>query len=245
MAATRRRVESEIISAAFDGLLEPPVDLFGLAKELRVSDIRQTSFRDGYTDFSLDAPIIYINKVMLNTTKRFVLAHELAHVMLRLPEVKRLLKLRNRTQYFADEEAFVDRIAATILVPDSWIEALRKNRQPSTGLRDVARAANVSVMMLVARMASSGIDVALLHWRRGDDAWYVIDRPGVPPSLHGHVKPSSLGHAVLDGLCSENKGIVVDCHVNGRRAKIAGQGYRQGEHIFQFLEPSVDVWIAS
>jgi hypothetical protein len=181
----------------------------------------------------------------LETTKRFVFAHELAHVILRMPEVRHLLQMRGQACLLADEEGFADRIAATILVPDSWIEALHITRCPLKQLQDVARIAKVSVMMLVSRMASSGIDIALLHWRRGDNVWRVIDRPGVPYRLCGYVRPSVIGDKAIDNLRTEESDIVVDCHVNGQLAKIAGRGYRHGIHAFQFLEPSIDVWISS
>jgi IrrE N-terminal-like domain len=217
---------------------------FQIAKDIRVHDIVPTHFRAGFTDFNAGAPIIYLNTVLLDTTKRFVFAHELAHVILRMPQVSRLIYMQGRGDLLTDEEALADRIAAAILVPDSWIETLREGPYSPKRLRDVAQAANISVMRLVTRMASSGIDVALLHWRRKNDAWRVIDRPGVPPRLHGYIKPSSIGHGILDDLHREESNIVVDCQINGRRAKIAGWAYRQREHVFQFLEPSVDVWIS-
>jgi hypothetical protein len=206
-----------------------------------VSAIRTTNFRAGFTDFSSAAPVIYLNDIQLETTKRFVLAHELAHVILRLPGVISLIRQRGREDLLTDEEALADRIAGTILLPDILIEPLRRTYYPIEHLKDIARLANVSVMMLVARMVWSDIDIALLHWRRGDDAWHVIDRPGVPPSLYGYVKPSITGHRAIENLSDEESEIVVDCHVSGRHAKLAGRGYRHRRHAFQFLAPSVDI----
>lgn len=238
-------LESEIVFMALGATPNPPVDLQQIAENIRVGAIRDTSFRAGFTDFSLATPVIYLNNTQLETTKRFILAHELAHVMLRMPKVIRLIQKRGRADLLTDEEEFADRIAGAILVPESLIEALRRTCHPSKQLRNISRLANVSVMMLVARMASSGIDIAALHWRRGDNAWHVIDRPGTPASLHGYVKPSTAGHWAIENLYPEESSIVVDCYVNGRHAKIAGRGYRQDKHAFQVLEPSVDIWIAS
>lgn len=241
--AGQRRIESEIVSVALGGLREPPVDLDQVAEDIQVR-IRRTNFRSGFTDFSSTSPVIYLNEIQLPTTRRFILAHELAHVILRLPAVMHLIATRGQQYLLADEEALADRIAATILVPDPWIETLR-TRCSVEQLKDVARLANVSVMVLVARMASSGINIALLHWRRGSDAWHVIDRPGVPPSLHGYVKPSSSGYWAIEKLHRKESDIVVPCLINGKHAKIGGKGYRHESHAFQLLEPSIDIWISS
>jgi uncharacterized protein DUF955 len=241
---TSGRVESEIVCKALGGLPRPPVDLLQIARYLRVGAIRSTDFRDGFTDFSLIPPIIYVNKVLLDTTKRYILAHELGHVMLRLPEVRRIIWPRNKMYFVNDEEVLADRLAATILMPDGWIHALRNNSRHPGWLKDAARSANVSVMMLTSRMASAGVDIALLHWHRSDHSWHVIDRPGAPASLHGNIRLSSSGCDVLDRLDAENRNIVIDCDVSGRQAKISGQAYRNGQHVFQSFEPSIDLWIA-
>jgi hypothetical protein len=242
--ASQERIESEIVAVALGGPREPPVDLCQIARDIGVDAIRPTNFRHGFTDFRPGAPVIYLNSMQLGTTWRFVFAHELAHVMLRMPEIVRLIQMLGRAELLVDEEEFADRIAATILLPDNWIEALRRTSRPLRRLGHTARLANVSVMTLVARMASSDIDISLLHWRKGNGAWHVIDRPGVPPSLHGYVKPSTVGHWAIENLRREESDVVVDCHVNGRHARIGGRGYRLGEHVFHFLEPSVEIWIA-
>jgi hypothetical protein len=239
--ASRARIEAEIVAVALGGPRDLPVDLYQIARDIQVSAIRTTNFRAGFTDFSSAVPVIYLNDVQLETTKRFVLAHELAHVILRLPDVLRLICERGRADLFSDEEALADRIAGTILLPDVLIEPLRSGCYPLKHLKYIARLANISVMVLVARMVWSDIDIALLHWRRGDDAWHVIDRPCAPPSLHGYIKPSISGHRVIENLSNDESEILVDCHVSGRRVEIAGRGYRNKQHAFQFLAPSVGV----
>jgi hypothetical protein len=242
--ARQVRIESEIISMVLGGPRELPVDLHQIARDIGVGAIRATDFRAGFTDFSLAAPVIYLNDIQLETTKRFVLAHELAHVMLKIPDIVHLICRRGRADLLADEETLADRIAGTILLPDDLIEALRRTCYPLKRLKYIARLANVSVMVLVERMASSNIDIALLHWRRGNGAWHVIDRPGVPSTLHSYIEPSITGHRAIEDLHREESDIFVDCYVSGKYAKIAGKGYRHDEHAFQFLAPSVDVWIA-
>jgi IrrE N-terminal-like domain len=192
----------------------------------------------------MGAPIIYLNMVMLEPTKRFVLAHELAHVILRIPRVRNLIHMRGADRLLMDEETLADRLAATILMPDSWIENLRRTRCSPGQLSDIAQIAEISIMRLVERMSASGMDISLLHWRKRNNEWRVIDRPGTPSRLHGYIKPSPTGHDALDALFKRVSSFVVDCEVNGRRARIAGQGYRNGSHAFQLLNPSIDIWVS-
>jgi hypothetical protein len=243
--ASRQRIESEIVSVALGGPRQPPVDLHQIAKDIGVGDIRPTNVRHGFTDFRPAAPVIYLNYINLGTKWRFLFSHELAHVMLRMPDVMRLIEMRGGANLLIDEETLADNIAATLLVPDGWIENLRRTLVPLKRLRYIAQQADVSVMTLVARMASADIDIALLHWRKGNDAWHVIDRPGTPPCLHGYIKPSAIGNSAIENLNRKESDIVIDSHINGRHAKIGGIGYRHGEHAFHFLEPSVDIWIAT
>ena len=241
--AGQRRIESEIVSLAIGVPRQLPVDICRIAVDIGVGDIRWTNNLHGFTDFRPSAPVIYLNYSQLRTTEwRFVFAHELAHVMLRMPEVLRLIQMRDRTSLLVDEEMFADNIAATILVPDSLIEEVRACR-PLERLRCIAQRADVSMATLVARMASSDIDIALLHWHRRNGVWHVIDRPGTPSGLHGYVKPSAAGHLALANLDCGESHVVVDCYINGRHAKISGRGYRSEEQAFVLLEPSIDIWI--
>lgn len=242
--ASQERIESEIVSIALGGVREPPVDLYQIARDLRVGGILPTNFRHGYTDFGPSDPIIYLNYKQLETKWRFLFAHELAHVMLRMRSVVDLLQMRGQTNLLTDEETLADNIAATLLMPDNLIEELHGTRGPLKRLQYIARLANVSVMTLVARMASSDIDIALLHLRKKSDIWHVIDRPGTPASLHGHIKLTAAGHWAIENLHREESHIVIAFYINGRRAKVSGRGYRHQEHAFLFLEPSVDIWIA-
>jgi hypothetical protein len=215
-----------------------------IAKDIQVRDVRPTDSLYDYTDFSLGFPVIYLSNKQADHEKRFVLAHELAHVILRMPEVIDLLHKRHRDDFFVDEESSADSVAATILLPDNWIESLRTSYFSLRLLKQLARLADVSMGMLISRMATAEIDIGLLHWRRGRGGWWhVIDRPGVPSSLHGYIDLSSSSNNILEQLSGNESDMVVDCNINGRRAKLAGKGYRRGAHAFQFLVPSVDIWI--
>jgi hypothetical protein len=239
------RMESVIISAALGGLPDPPVNLHKVARYLGVADIRPTNFRDGFTNFNLAAPVIYINSECRPTRWRFLLAHELAHVMLRMRSVLNLIEARGQDAILGAEEELADRIATTMLIPDRSIERLGRTAVSLRGLTDFALFAGVPVTTLVASMALRQIDIALLHWRRSGYAWHVIDRPGSPPCLHGYVTPSDRGNSAIGSMHSEEAQIVVECTVNGRHTTINGRGYRQGRQALQLIRPSIDIRMAT
>lgn len=238
------RIESEIVSVALGGQPSPPVDLCKAAGDIGVGDVLLTDARDGFTDFSYVRPVIYLNRSDSDIRARFILAHELAHVMLRMPQVMSLIQARGQVSLLTDEEQLADRIAATLLVPDSWVEALRESRTRAKQLTDTAKLAGVSLAMLIRRMASAGIDVAMLHWIKGKSNWHVIDRPGAPRSLQGSVKPSMIGHWTIENVGPEESDIVIDCQINGKLMKINGSGLRDGSAVLQIIQPSCAVRVS-
>lgn len=238
------RIETMILSAVLGVPPAPPVDLIQISRDLGVIDILPTTFRDGFTDFGTRSPVIYLNRTDDSARMRFILAHELAHVLLRLPEVAELIAIQECAGLLADEEKFADRIAGTLLVPDAWIDALRVNHSRLSCLEYVAQGADVPLQTLITRMASSGIDVGMLHWRKGDRTWHVIDRPGAPSSLHNSIEPFGRGIAALEGLTNKESDMVIDCHIKGRHVKISGTGRNHLGHVLQLIEPSRDIWLA-
>lgn len=238
------RIESEIVSVALGAQPSPPVDLRRVASDVGVGDVLLMDVRDGFTDFSYVRPVIYLNRADSDTRARFVLAHELAHVMLRMPQVMNLIQARGQVSSLTDEERLADRIAATLLVPDGWVEALRESHTRAKQLTDAAKLAGVSLATLVRRMATAGIDVAMLHWIKGKSNWHVIDRPGAPRSLHGSVKPSMIGHWTIENVGPEESDIVIDCQVNGKLMKISGNGLRDGSAVLQIIQPSCAVRVS-
>jgi len=238
------RVESEILLTVLGAFPEPPVDLVRLAMTIGVSEIRRTAFRDGFTDFSFGAPVIYLNHEDSGSTRsRFILAHELGHVMLQMPRVLSLLRERGQIGLLRDEEELADRVAATILIPDNWIESLSRTRISLGQVRNLARLADVSMVTLISRMVSSEFDIALLQWRKAHSVWSVVDRPGVPPNLQGYVMPSIVGHQALEGLGREESDVVIDCRVSGQHLRIRGIAQRRGRHALQLIRPSRDIRI--
>lgn len=239
--ATHGTLASEIIAAALGCAPEPPVDLRRVAGNLGVAEILCTSFRDGFTDFTTPRPVIYLNKVEQVPRMRFVLAHELAHVMLRKPAATDLIERRGRSCLLPGEENIADAIASTLLMPDDLVEMARRVNLTLEKLEQIADCAEVTPVMLITRLATAGIDVGLLHWRRGSRSWHVVDRPGVPGSLHGYIAMSKIGSIVFESLGQHESAIVADCRVGGRNVKIHGTAWRKGWHVVQLIAPSRDI----
>ena|ERR1700683_4744832 len=240
-----RPLTAEVIAVALGHLPEPPVDLIQVAEDLNVCDIRSTSFRDGFTDFAQDSPVIYLNRAESGPRMRLVFAHELAHVMLRKPAVMRLIEMRGRSYLLRGEENLANDIAATLLIPEDLVKSIRESNLTIDNLERLATYAQVTPRTLVTRLAEARVDTGFLHWKRGVRSWHVIDRPGAPESLHESIILSKVGAMVFEGLNQRESPIIVDCRVGEVNAKIHGTGRRIGEHVIQLIRPSRDIRIVS
>jgi Zn-dependent peptidase ImmA (M78 family) len=239
-----QQIEAEIIAASLGGPREPPVNLALIAREIGVVDIRQTDRWDGYTDFRHAAPVIYINGMASRTRQRFILAHELAHVMLRNRDVIALITQQGQLELLDNEEKLANRIAAVLLIPDSWIEAMKDADLGLADLESLARQAGIPVKKLITRLATADIDMALLHWQRGKSAWHLIDRPGAPEFLHGYVELSEHGRLAIERLGRRESQVMVECAAAGWRLRISGRGCRCGRHgqdALQLIRPARDI----
>jgi IrrE N-terminal-like domain len=206
--------------------------------------VRYKYCRDAFTHFQPNGPVIYLSTATSASRKRFILAHELAHIIIRNPTAIQLIEQHGKTKLLENEEDLANRIAGALLVPDNWVEGIRRTRLSPVRLWEVARRAGIPISTLVTRIESTGIDIALLHWRRGRRSWHVVDRPGTPPFMHGYVEISALGRRALDYLGREESEIITDCRINGIWARINGRGFSPGNrdgHVFQFLAPKSDI----
>ena len=238
---------TDIVAAVLGRLPVPPVDLSAVAQKICVSALWQTQhacFADGFTDFREGRPVIYIDQNTSQNEERFVLAHELAHVMLRTPEAKDAMARFGRTNFSSEEEQLADSVAASLLLPDSFVNQIRGVKLTLGYLSRVADLVAVSLTVLTTRLAAAGFDIALLHWQQAQRMWHVVDRPGAPPTLHGRVKLSERATRVIDNLSYKESEVVIDGYVGGRYIKISGTAYRDAAHAFHFIRPSRDIWPA-
>jgi hypothetical protein len=231
------RIESQIIQAVLGVAPSPPVDLFAIAGRIGVSSYGATDFPHGYTDFGSESPVIFLNSRECGARMRFVLAHEIAHVMLHMPQARYILEVSRQVRLLDDEEELADRVAAAMLIPDIWVAALSDVRIALAGLYDFARLAGVPLTVLIARMSSVGIRIGLLHWWRGDHSWHVVGRPGVPACLHGRFELSESSRLKFEELGSREKVITVEGSVDHCDVQIRAPALKRGSEVFQLISP--------
>jgi IrrE N-terminal-like domain len=231
----RNRAVTQLILDVLGGLPAPPVDLIQVASRLGVNGIRATRFRDGFTDFRCRDPVIFLNHQERGSRMRFVFAHELAHVIIRKPQAGCLLDAISQPHLLNsedNEERLADYIAGTILVPDTWIDALRDARFTLEGLKRVAQAADVSLATLVRRMRAGRIEVSLLHWLRGDDTWHIIDRPGAPSWLSYNIELSESSIGTFDQITDKESTITINGYGTHGRVTVVGIAFRDENDLF-------------
>jgi IrrE N-terminal-like domain len=246
MMVANRDVETAILRAVLHDVPAPPVDLFDLASRLAVQEIRPTQLSDGYTDFRSSRPVIFLNHTVSRSRMRFIFAHELAHVVLRTRRARVTLQELGEMRLLENEEHLADCIALAILVPDTWVDALRAATYTLDGLQRVAAAAEVSLAALVQRMTAAGITVGLLHWLRGDRDWYVVDRPGTPSCLHGDLRLADESHAAFDRLSTREVRTSMRAYSEGRAVESTGIASRTGREVLYLIDrtwyPRVGHW---
>ena len=239
-------IESAIISATVGRQRKLPVNLRDIAEKMNAT-VSFTYCSDAFTHFRPERPTIYVSTAEPRAKKRFIIAHELAHIMLRSPAAMRLIQDRGQAELLENEEDLANRIAGTLLVPDDWLEGACRARPSPTRLLELAYAAGIPLPMLVRRMGSAGTDIALLHWRRGKRSWYVIDRPGMPFFMHGHIWLSPPDRGTLNNLANGESEVVIHCRVNATWVRIKGMvlrfSSRDEQHILQLLAPQSDIRI--
>lgn len=231
-------IESEIISTALDRLPPPPVDLEAVARYIGVAEVVLMECRAGFTVFDNLSPKVYINGSIPHAKSRFIFAHELAHVMLRMPRVMSLIRNRGYTELLEDEERLADGIAQTLLMPDAWVESMCTSWNTLVDVLFFAKQADVSPQALIRRMVASRIDLGMLQWRKARLRWAVIDRPGVSSHLHGCLNPTFAGHWALENVGIEESDLLVDCYLNDRHVTVVGTGICQGSDVLQLVKPS-------
>jgi Zn-dependent peptidase ImmA (M78 family) len=236
------RIESLIIRSAIGNPPEPPVDLFKVADRLGIQVERATEYRDGYTDFREQRPVIFLNQEDSGIRMRFILAHEIAHVILHAPRTRYILDMADRAALLRNEEELADRIGAAILIPDGWLRTLRNVRYTLAGLERVARLADVPLATLIERMSAAHIHVALLQWQKARSAWHIIHRPGAPSCLHGHFELSEFSKGEFENLSDTEGAVTIDGSVDRRRVTISGLAYRRGQEVSMLIGPSSEIW---
>jgi Zn-dependent peptidase ImmA (M78 family) len=181
-----------------------PIDLERLADALGVSEITRTKMvEDGRTTWSAGRPKIELRTDRAAPRSRFTLAHEIGHILIARDE-----SVARRTHALErdDVEKLCDWIAASILMPRSWIVSYsRRDRYTLSLLRLIAHKAEVSLAAAAVRLAEvSDRTCVLLRWQRAPSRWVVIGQAAVPREYSGGLQATPETSATFDGLPSRH-----------------------------------------
>ena len=177
-----------------------PVDLEQLARALGVSETVRTSMvEDGRTTWVGGRPRIELRGDRSPQRSRFTLAHEIGHILIARDET-----VARRTHQLEgdDVEKLCDWIAASILMPRSWIaDYARRDQYNLSLLRLISNKADVSLSAAAVRLAEvTDRTCMLLRWQRGPSRWLVIGQAAVPRQYSGGLHATPETSAVFDKL---------------------------------------------
>ena len=179
-----------------------PVDLVQIAETLGVTDIVTTHMtEDGRTTWINGAPRIDLRADRPETRRRFTLAHEIAHVLI---EQDQTVVRRTHALDHDDVETLCDWIAASILMPRSWMRSFITREHYNLSLiRLIAHRADVSLSAAAVRLREvGGRTCALLRLQRTAKQWLIVGNAGVPLEYHGRLQITPESSTVIDHLTS-------------------------------------------
>lgn len=190
-----------------------PLDLNALARSLGARDVLyRSSNLQGYTEWSANGPIVRLSVGRSDGRRRFVLAHECAHLALdpvitppsfdaaaapthsefaRAAE-DRLGDLSEYAKSIAEEsgiERFCDKVAAELLLPAREIPGILSRIRGIGSLQKVSDEYRVSLSMLVTRLNEFAADeICLLRLEETNDgSWIALSAIGAPAGWRGRV----------------------------------------------------------
>lgn len=179
-----------------------PVDLERIADQLGVAEIRRVKMvEDGRTTWTNGRPRIELREDRPLDRSRFTLAHEIGHVLVAHDE-----SVARRTQSLDNDdlEIVCDWIAASILMPRSWIARYAEREQFNLSfIRLIANRASVSMSAAAVRIAEvSGRTCVLLRWQRAPSRWLIVGQAAVPRRYVGVLEATPETTCLLDALAS-------------------------------------------
>jgi Zn-dependent peptidase ImmA (M78 family) len=149
---------------------EPPIDVEGLAKKLKIRVVREALNRNisGILYREDDTAVIGVNSSQPQSRQRFTIAHEIGHYLLHPGQpviVERNGRINFRdgrsSQAILPEEIQANRFAAELLMPRRQVvEALRQLTPNASAAGDVAALAErfeVSTQAMEYRLVNLGV----------------------------------------------------------------------------------------
>lgn len=179
-----------------------PVNLEELATSLGVTSITNTKMvEDGRTTWIDGKPRIELRSDRPASRIRFTLAHEIAHVLV---EKDQTVARRTQNLNHDDVETLCDWVAASILMPRSWIQRYAEKPEYNLSLiRLVAHRAEVSLSAAAVRIAEvGGRTCMLLRLQRAPKRWLIVGHAAVPRQFVGALAPTPETSDLLDQLAN-------------------------------------------
>jgi hypothetical protein len=169
----------------------PRIDPWALAVGLHVAVFDSDRVEDGCVTWAGDGAVVLLARTAPVQRRRFTLAHELGHVLVRdgQPATAALLAAR---EAFRSEEILCDALAGALLMPRGWISSrFRDSPQRLSVIHTLAVAACVSLSAALVRLREvHGWQRTLLQWRADGGGWIYDAEAGIWPSEQGLIKPS-------------------------------------------------------
>jgi Zn-dependent peptidase ImmA (M78 family) len=169
----------------------PGVDPWALAAALEVPVFDYDIPEDGRVVWGEGGPVVLLTLNAGLERRRFTLAHELGHVVLRTERLSSPTLLAVQ-QAFRSEEVLCDALAGSLLMSRSWVHSgFARAPQDLRTIGKLARAASVSLSAALVRLREvHGWRRTLLQWRSEDGRWIYDAEAGLWPSEKGVIKPS-------------------------------------------------------
>lgn len=191
----------------------PSVSIKTLANRLHVPVHMTDMPEDGILSPADSSPYVLINSGQPRARQRFTLAHELTHYILRYG-LFGTCAMRAGTPGFGSEEYFCDRVAAALLMPNTWIENYSGTPANLATLYAIARSAHVSLSAALVRLRDlTGWRQSLLQYRRRNGRWELVGEAGLFPAQLGMSRTTegtqhALGLLLNRGICSATLPII-------------------------------------
>jgi len=233
-------ISAELAGAALRSMSTrtDPVHLFSIARELGVGGITvdPNLDRPGRVIWDRATPVIAIRGGIPENRRRWALAHELGHVMLRHgdPEANPNPMTADR---FRAEERMADATAAALLVPPDHIEQLRQlDRVRLDDIRALADQHVTSLSVIVNRLRHADPRPSiLLELYRSPVMWETRRLVGGVTGLPDQLDVLPEQYPILEQLPECDVPLVVRARMGRHIYELGGDGNRRGSTVLLFI----------
>ncbi len=167
----------------------PQIDPWMLADALGVPVFDSNRLEDGCVTWVDGRPIVMLALGAPLERRRFTLAHELGHVLLRTDQLASPTLLATQNA-FHSEEILCDALAGALLMPRAWVSgSFRRTPHSLSVVQTLARTAGVSLSAALVRLREiHHWQRTLLQWRADKGSWIYDAEAGIWPSEQGLIK---------------------------------------------------------